>query len=89
MQSLFTEKEILGDALASEKAATEHYNTFANECVHDRVRDAIMNCLTEEHEIQQNVFNMMYTRGYYPTPTAQESKVKEAKETYAQSVKMQ
>ena len=31
----FSEKEILADALASEKAATDHYNTFANEFFSD------------------------------------------------------
>ena len=54
----YSEKEILADALASEKTATDHYNTFANECVHDRVRNAILKCLEEEHEIQKNVFEI-------------------------------
>ncbi|MDD2980088.1 MAG: spore coat protein [Hespellia sp.] len=88
MQSLFSDKEILGDALASEKSATDHYNTFANECVHEGVRNAMLHCLSEEHNIQQDVFEMMHSRGFYPTPAAQESKVKEAKQTYSQTAKL-
>lgn len=83
----FSEKEILADALASEKAATDHYNTFANECVHDTVRNAILKCLEEEHEIQKNVFDEMHARGYYPTPAAESTKVEQVKQKFQQTVK--
>lgn len=83
----FSEKEILADALAAEKAATDHYNTFANECVHDRVRGAILKCLDEEHDIQKNVFDEMHARGYYPTPAAESTKVEQVKQKFQQSVK--
>lgn len=82
-----TEKEILADALESEKQATGYYNTFSNECVHSSVRDAILNCLEEEHDIQQSVFEEMHARGYYPTPAAEMSKVDQVKQKFAQSVK--
>ena len=37
-EQIYTDKEILADALTAEKAATNNYNAFANECVHDSVR---------------------------------------------------
>lgn len=83
----YSEKEILADALASEKTATDHYNTFANECVHDRVRNAILKCLEEEHEIQKNVFDEMHSRGYYPTPAADSTKLDQVKQKFSQCVK--
>ena len=83
-QQLYSEKEVLGDALAAEKTATEHYNLFANECVHANVRNAILDCLDEEHDIQQDVFQMMHSKGYYPTPAAQTQKVEEAKQKFSQ-----
>ena len=49
MEQLYTDKEVLQDALTAEKTATNNYNTYANECVHDTVREAILNCLSEEH----------------------------------------
>ena len=82
----YSEKEILADALASEKTATDHYNTFANECVHDRVRNAILKCLEEEHEIQKNVFDEMHSRGYYPTPAADSTKLDQVKQKFGQCV---
>lgn len=71
-------------ALTAEKTATTLYNTFSNECVHDNVRNAILDCLEKEHAIQNQVFNMMHDRGYYPTPSADTQKVTEAKQKFGQ-----
>ncbi|WP_230397440.1 spore coat protein [Novisyntrophococcus fermenticellae] len=86
-QKVYSEKEILTDALTAEKATTNNYNTFANECVHEDVRQEILHCLEQEHAIQQDVFCMMHDKGYYPTPAAQEQKVQEAKQKFSQCVK--
>lgn len=83
----FTEKEILSDALSSAKAATNHYNTFSNECVHENVRHAMLHCLEQEHDIQQDLFEMMHTKGYYPTPAADEKKIQNTIQTFSQCVK--
>ena len=40
--------------------------------------------LEKEHDIQQDVFNMMHDMGYYPTPAADTKKVQEAKQKYQQ-----
>ena len=83
----FSEKEILSDALSSTKAATNHYNTFSNECVHENVRHAMLHCLEQEHDIQQDLFEIMHTKGYYPTPAADEKKIQNAIQTFSQCVK--
>ena len=86
-QQIYTDKAILADALTAEKTATNNYNTFANECVHSSVRDAIKHCLEQEHSIQEDVFNLMHERGYYPTPEADMAKVQSAKQKFSQCVK--
>lgn len=83
----FTDKEILGDGLSTQKATTEKFNTFAGECVHDNLRDTMMNILEQEHGITTEVFNMMHQRGMYETPPAEEKKIMEAKQKFSQSVK--
>lgn len=83
-QQIFSEKDVLADALTSEKTATEHYNLWANECVHAGVKNAILDCLSKEHAIQQDVFDIMHGKGYYPTPMAQTQKVEEAKQKFSQ-----
>lgn len=84
MEQTYSEKEVLADALTTEKATTNNYNTYANECVHEDVRNAILDCLDKEHGIQQDVFNLMHSRGLYPTPAAETQKVEQAKEKYSQ-----
>ena len=74
MEEIYTEKEILGDALNTEKNATNLYNLSANECVHENLRCTMMDLLQKEHEIQVDVFNQMHTMGYYPTPAAESKK---------------
>lgn len=87
MAQQFSEKEILADALAAEKNATNHFNTFSNECLHEDVRKTALRILEQEHAIQQDVFCMMHEKGYYPVCAAQEQKVADAKQKFSQGVK--
>lgn len=82
MTAIYTEKEILGDALSTQKSTTELFNQFANECVHEDMRETLLDILEEEHEIQQDVFCMMHKKGFYPTPAADETKVQQLKQQY-------
>ena len=84
---LFKEKEILGDALAAQKSATNLFNTSSNECVHEGLRSTMLDILSDEHRMQQDVFSSMHERGYYPTPVAEQSKIDEARQRYSASFK--
>lgn len=88
MESIYTEKEILGDALNTEKNSTNLYNMSANECVHDGLRNTVMDLLKKEHEIQVDVFNKMHSMGFYPTPAAEDKKIQEAKQKFQCGYKM-
>ena len=84
---VYTEKENLGDALSSQKATTELFNKASNECVHEDVRETLLDILEEEHEIQQDVFVMMHEKGLYPTPVADDKKVQQLKQQYQSCIK--
>lgn len=84
---VYTDKEILNDGLCAQKATTGKLNLAANECVHENLRKDILNVLGQEHSIQYEVFTMMNQRGMYPTPAADDKKMMEAKQKYAQSYK--
>lgn len=83
MTQLYTDKEVLGDGLDAQKGATNLFNTMANECVHDDLRNTLLDILEEEHSMQVDVFNMMHQRGLYPTPPAEQQKVEDAKQKFA------
>lgn len=81
---VYTDKEVLADGLCAQKACTSLFNTSANECAHDQLRATMLNILSEEHKIQEGVFNMMHQRGFYETPAADETKVQQAKQKFSQ-----
>lgn len=88
MEQTYTKKEILGDALQTQKAATGQFNMAANECVHEDVRQTMLHILKQEHEIQQDVFELMHAAGFYPTPEADANKVMEAKQQFCKAAAM-
>ena len=49
----FGDKEMITDALSSEKFATSTYNSFANECADDSLKSEFMNILQDEHTFHQ------------------------------------
>lgn len=85
MSAPMQEKEVFDDVLASQKFITDTYNTFTNECATPGIRDEFLNILTEEHQIQADVFDEMKKRGWYTTPAAQQQKVEQAKQKFQNS----
>ena len=81
-QMQMQEREVFNDILSSQKVTTETYNTFANECVTPNIRSEFMRILTEEHEIQADVFDEMKKRGWYTTPAAEQQKIQQAKQKF-------
>ena len=78
----FSDKDIMTDLLSSQKFVTDGYNTFTNECACPALRTDVMNILNEEHHIQSEVFTEMNSRGWYPTETADQSKVNQVRQKF-------
>ncbi len=77
-----SEKDMMDDALSSQKFITENYNNFANECSSTAVKTEFMNILNEEHTIQHDVFLEMQKRGWYPVEAADQNKINQAKQKF-------
>lgn len=78
----FEDKDMLDDALSSQKFITEIYNTYANECSTPALKTEFMNILNEEHQIQFDVFGEMQKRGWYKVEQADQTKVNQAKQKF-------
>lgn len=78
----FGDRERMDDLLSSQKFITETYNTFANECVAPALKSEFINLLTEEHQLQHEIFTEMQKRGWYPTETAEQTKINQAKQKF-------
>ena len=76
------DREMLTDALSSEKFMTENYNQYANECASPSLMNEFMNLLSEEHQIQHEVFTELQKRGWYQVEAADEQKIQQAKQKY-------
>lgn len=81
-----TDKEMLTDSLSSEKFMTDHYNHYANECASPSLMNEFMNLLSEEHQIQHDVFTEMQKRGWYQTQDAPAEKIQQAKLKFSSSL---
>lgn len=82
MNNSYPEKQLLSDALNTQKYSTGNFNLFSNECAHETVRSTVMRILNDEHEIQNEVFHMMSAKGFYPTPAAEQQKIMETKQKF-------
>lgn len=78
----FGDREMMEDALSSQKFITEGYNTFANECASPALKTDFMNILNEEHQIQHELFLEMQKRGWYQVEAADQNKVQQEKQKY-------
>lgn len=78
----FGDRERMDDVLSSQKFITEGYNIFANECATPALKSEFMNLLTEEHQIQHEIFTEMQKRGWYQTEQADQNKINQAKQKF-------
>ena len=78
----FTDKNIMTDALSTQKSVTACYNYSANEAANPCVVNMMMDLLNEEHTLQHQVFEEMSKRGWYPTEAASDAKINEVKSTF-------
>ena len=78
----FGDKEILNDALSTQKFMAGNYHTFATECATKTIRDDVLTIMNEELCIQNELFTELHNRGWYQTPAAEAKKITEAKQKF-------
>jgi spore coat protein CotF len=79
---MMTEQEIVTDLLASEKHLTSAVNTFITESTCANLRQNLKDILSEEHYIHENLYNIMNSKGWYPTSDAPAQEVQKAKDKF-------
>ena len=80
--SSFKDQQIAGDVLSSQKSTTSLYNKFALEANMPKLHDDFMKILTQEHEMQNEMFELMKEKDWYPLEFAESKKIEEAKKTF-------
>lgn len=78
-----SDKEALGECLMDQKQLTSSYNTYAGECTNPQLRDAFLDILRSEHQIQSEIFGIMQSNGWYQTEPAPQEKINKLKQQFS------
>ena len=78
----FGDKELLIDALSTQKFVSGNYHTFATECATNDIRNDVLTIMNEELTIQNELFTELHNRGWYQTPAAETKKISDAKQKF-------
>ena len=78
----YDDKTMMTDMLSTQKFIASNYNNYAGECATRQSKSKLMRILKEEHDIQQEIFEKMQSKGWYETATAPADKVNRAVQTH-------
>ncbi|MBQ1683997.1 MAG: spore coat protein [Clostridia bacterium] len=78
--SSMTEQELLTDLLHTERAAIKEYASNCTESACMKLRDLLIDCMTECSEDQFAVFEQMKQRNLYKTKPAEQQEITTAKQ---------
>ena len=79
----FSDQNMIGDILSTQKFITGGYNANANEASDPKVKSTLMSILQDEHTIQHDVFVEMKNRGWYQTEQAPLDKIQQTKQNFS------
>lgn len=81
----FNEEQRMTDLLSGQKFLTGAYNSYYCEAATGAVKSCLSSILQDEHRIQEEIFNEMNNRGWYPVEKAEEAKLTSAKQKFSAS----
>lgn len=61
----FNDRDLLNDALGTEKYLTDSFNVFAREASHKALHQDVSGMLMESHQCARELFNLMFRKGWY------------------------
>jgi spore coat protein CotF len=79
----FNEEQRLTDLLSGQKFLTGAYNSYYCESATGAVKNCLSSILQDEHRIQEEIFNEMNTRGWYPLEMAEETKLNSVRQKFS------
>jgi len=82
-QGTMGDREMVADLLSTQKQITSTYNNYAGECKCTPMRNAFLDILKEEHQIQNELFTTMESRGWYPTKDAPPNEISAARQKFS------
>lgn len=81
-QAVFTEQEIMNDALSSEKQCIQAYGIYLAESTCPNLRSELMKILNDKQQIQYQIFDAMRQRNWYSPKNATLTDVQNASQKF-------
>lgn len=78
----YNDKDMMTDALSTQKFLADNYNSFASEAASPAFKADMMNILSEEHQMSFEIFGEMQKRGWYNVEQAEQCKIDKAKQKF-------
>lgn len=69
------DRDRINDILAMEKYLSDSFNVAVREASHDSLHQDMLACLQETHQMQREIFNMMFQKGWYKLEAEQQQKL--------------
>jgi spore coat protein CotF len=69
------DKDILTDILISEKNMSNSYSIALNEISNDFLYKPLLNIFTETQRVQRDLFELMFSKGWYQLEKAEKNKI--------------
>ena len=80
-----TEREIMEEALKTEKEMTAEYNRRTLECSGSSIKNTFLSILDDEHEMCSWVLDEMDARGWHRAESAEQPEIFKTKQKYSVS----
>lgn len=77
------DRDRLNDVLALEKYLTDSFNTAAREASHKELHHDVMTVLTETHQMQYELFEVMFRKGHYKLEAEEQTKLDQAYQQFS------
>jgi spore coat protein CotF len=77
-----SDQDFASDLLMTEKQLCSVYTTAATEAQCPNIRGELKNILSNQLDIQNEMFQVLSTKGWYQTEEAQQNKVQQTKDKY-------
>jgi spore coat protein CotF len=77
------DRDFINEVLATEKYMTASYCTALNECSHDALYQDVLSIFTETQNMQRELYNMMFKKGWYGLEAAEQQKLQQSYQQFS------
>jgi len=72
------DRDFINDLLSTEKYMTQAYTTALHEASHQHLYDDLLSIFTETQQMQRDLFNLMFQKGWYSMEVQDTQKIQQS-----------